>query len=95
MDELVLPPDCRYDPKRGAWICGGVELVVGPAEDEHYEEEEERYEDCGSDLIPAELCTEDYEDPCEELTPAELCGEEYEEEEYEEYEEDEEYEEID
>jgi hypothetical protein len=60
MDELVLPPNCKYDLKRGVWICGGVELVIGPAEDDYYEEEEEYFEDCGSDLIPAELCTEDY-----------------------------------
>jgi hypothetical protein len=81
MDELILPPDCKYDLKRGVWICGEIELVIGPAEDEeYYEEEEEYYEDCGSDLIPAEFCTEDYEDLCEsDLIPAEFCGEEYEE----------------
>jgi hypothetical protein len=78
MDELILPHNCKYDLERGVWVCGGVELVIGPAEDEYdeyYEEEEEEYEDCGSDLIPAEFCTEDYEDLCEsDLIPAEFCG---------------------
>jgi hypothetical protein len=62
MDELVLPPNCKYDLKRGVWICGGVELVIGPAEDEYYEEEEEEYyDDCGT-LVPAEFCGEEYEE---------------------------------
>jgi hypothetical protein len=89
MDELILPPDCKYNLEKRVWICGGTELVVDPAEEENEYYEEEKYVDCGSDLIPAELCTEDFEDGCEsDLIGTELCGEEY-------YEEDEEYEEED
>ena len=79
MDELILPPDCKYE-KKHRWVCSGVELIISPSpveDEEHYEEEEEHeeYEDCGSDLIPAEFCTEDYEDLCEsDLIPAEFCG---------------------
>jgi hypothetical protein len=61
MDELILPPDCKYNLEKRVWICGGTELVVDPAEEEN-EYYEEEYVDCGSDLIPAELCTEDYEE---------------------------------
>jgi hypothetical protein len=94
MDELILPPDCKYDLKKHRWVCSGVELVIGSAEDEEHYEEEEYFEDCGSDLIGAELCTENYEELCEsDLIGTELCGEEDYEDEDEEYEEDyEEYE---
>jgi len=77
MDELILPPDCKYDLKKHRWVCSGVELIIGPSpaeDEEYYEEEEEYYEECMSPLIPAELCGEHEED------------EEYEEEDYEEYE---------
>jgi hypothetical protein len=62
MDELILPPDCKYDLKKHRWVCSGVELIIGSVEDEEHYEEEEYYEECMSPLIPAELCGEEYEE---------------------------------